>query len=513
MPEFNRRDFLKLAGLLPLGLAAPTLHKSFGLQADKKNVIIIIMIIVFDAFTAHNISLYGYGRQTTPHIDALAERATVYHHHYAAGNYTTPGTASLSTGIYPWTHRALKPNGQVSAEYTAHNIFSVFKDYYSIAYTHNEWANTLFEQFKENIDMLIPREQLTLFSSDRLVQKVFPNDRDISSVGWIRNIKIQEEGYAYSLFLSRIITALEQKYSAQYRAQFPRGLLPTARADGGFLLEHAVDWIVDQIQAAPAPVFGYFHFLPPHDPYRTPLEFAGRFDNDGYPRDNKPIDILATEQDRTRKMGLDTLRQNYDEFILYVDREFKRMFDLLEKSGQLENTILVLTSDHGEMFERGIAMHDTNALYEPVLRIPLLIFEPGVNKRTDVYQPTSAVDLLPTLAHLSGLPSPQWTEGFLLPPYLPVNSPAPRSIYAVRAYESEMTDALTQASIVLVKGRYKLHYYFGYAEINGGDLINLFDVQDDPAEMNDLSQSLKDIAEEMLQELKFSLAESNAPYL
>ncbi|MBV5323309.1 hypothetical protein JZU51_00825, partial [bacterium] len=72
--------------------------------------------------------------------------------------------------------------------------------------------NTLFDQFKEHIDEYIPREQLTLFSSDRLVQKVFPNDRDIASVGWIRNVKRQEEGYAYSLFLSGLISSLEEKY-------------------------------------------------------------------------------------------------------------------------------------------------------------------------------------------------------------------------------------------------------------------------------------------------------------
>ncbi|MBV5323308.1 sulfatase-like hydrolase/transferase, partial [bacterium] len=163
------------------------------------------------------------------------------------------------------------------------------------------------------------------------------------------------------------------------------------------------------IQAAPGPVFGYFHFLPPHDPYRTPSEFFGQFRNDGYKPDEKPKDVLATYQDKERDTNV--LRQYYDEFILYVDREFGRMFNLLENSGQLENTILVLTSDHGEMFERGIVMHGTDALYEPLIRIPLLIFEPGVKIRTDVYEPTSAVDLLPTLAYLSGHSIPDWTEG------------------------------------------------------------------------------------------------------
>jgi arylsulfatase A-like enzyme len=503
MPDFNRRDFLKLAGMLPLGLAAPKLG---SLQSDKKNVI----IVVFDAFTAYNISLYGYGRETTPNIAKLAKRATVYHKHYAGSNFTTPGTASLLTGTYPWTHRAFKLDSIALDSYADRNIFAVFKDYYRIAYSHNGWVNTLFDQFKEHIDEYIPREQLTLFSSDRLVQKVFPNDRDIASVGWIRNVKRQDEGYAYSLFLSGLISSLEEKYVAQYSSQFPRGI-PTARDEGGFLLEHAVDWITERIQAAPGPVFGYFHFLPPHDPYRTPSEFFGQFRNDGFKVEDKPLDVLATYQDTDRDANI--LRQYYDEFILYVDREFGRMFDLLESSGQLENTVLVLTSDHGEMFERGIIMHGTDALYEPLIRVPLLIFEPGVTTRKDIYEPTSAVDLLPTLAHLSGHAIPEWTEGTLLPPYQQAEAPADRSIYAVRSYYAEGTAALSQASTVLVKGRYKLHYYFGYAEVDGKELVKLFDVRDDPGEMNDLSQSQKDIADEMLNELKASLAKAEKPYL
>ncbi len=65
-----------------------------------------MVVIVFDAFSAYNISLYGYQRETTPNIARWAERAVVYHNHNAGGNFTIPGTASLLTGTYPWTHRA-----------------------------------------------------------------------------------------------------------------------------------------------------------------------------------------------------------------------------------------------------------------------------------------------------------------------------------------------------------------------------------------------------------------------
>ena len=60
-----------------------------------------VLIVVFDAWSALNCSLYGYPRDTTPNIKRLAEKGTVYHNHYAAGTWTIPGTSSLLTGALP----------------------------------------------------------------------------------------------------------------------------------------------------------------------------------------------------------------------------------------------------------------------------------------------------------------------------------------------------------------------------------------------------------------------------
>ena len=106
--QITRRDFLKLAGLLPVSIATPRFLGSLdalgGTQNDPQNVI----VIVFDAWSAYHMSLYGYQRETTPNIARLADRAVVYHNHYAGGNFTTPGTASILTGALPWSHRAFQ---------------------------------------------------------------------------------------------------------------------------------------------------------------------------------------------------------------------------------------------------------------------------------------------------------------------------------------------------------------------------------------------------------------------
>jgi choline-sulfatase len=178
----------------------------------------------------------------------------------------------------------------------------------------------------------------------------------------------------------------------------------------------------------------------------------------------------------------------------------------------LDDTWIILTSDHGEMNERGIRGHQNEALYEPVIRIPLMIFEPGREVGMDVYEPTNAVDILPTLSHVTGQDMPSWTEGSVLPPFA-ANRPSPqRNIYVMRAFNNKKYEPLTQASVMLVKDNYKLHYYFGYPQVQEDGLVKLFDIKSDPEEMVDLYPSMKGRASDMLEELRRKLKEVDEPY-
>ncbi len=502
----NRRDFLKLGSLLPLGLAGPGLLRMLAPAASgKKNVI----VVVFDAWSAYNISLYGYGRPTTPNIARLAKRAIVYHNHFAGSTFTTSGTASLMTGDLPWTHRAINDNGQVAPSFVARSIFHAFQDYDRLAYTHNGWVSTLLDQFHRDVDDLIPRDKLFLGSYDNFIETLFRNDEDIATVSWARDMRISDGGYAYSLFLSHLYEVLQEGKVANLKPLFPRGL-PTTGSDNGFLLEQAVDFITNLLTVVPQPLFGYFHFLPPHFPYHTSIEFYNRFKDDGYKPIQKPIDVFAGHKPVN---NLPLHRTEYDEFVLYVDREFGRFVDALESSGLLENSWVVLTSDHGELFERGIMGHSTNVVYQPVIRVPLLIFEPGRQVGMDIHSMTSAVDVLPTLAHVTGHPIPEWTEGLLLPPYASASPDPNRSIYAVRSEGSDPSGPLTHASVGLMKGDYKLHYYFGYVNWGVNERVELYNIQADPEELVDLYPTQKDVGDQMLAEVKSKLAEVNKPYL
>jgi arylsulfatase A-like enzyme len=498
---FTRRDFLKLASVLPLGYISARMARS--LNGEKQNV----LVIVFDAWSARNISLYGYGRGTTPNLARLAERAIVYHNHHAGGNFTTPGTASLLTGALPWSHRAFELNAVTAPSFARKNLFHAFPDHQRIAYTHNSVADFLLEQFSADIDEWIPRPEYFL-TNDAYVGALFGGDEDIAAVSWVRIIKKADQGYAYSLFLSRLYELLQGHSLDEVKELFPRGL-PAVNGDNYFILEQAIDALEGRVGQIARPFLGYFHFLPPHYPYRTRREFNNFFKGDGFQVPEKPTDLFsgAVSSDTPTATSSSLLddRRHYDEFVLYVDQEFGRFFNLLEASGILDDTWLVLTSDHGEMFERGIGGHATPVLYEPVIHVPLMIFEPGRRERMDIHTPTSAVDLLPTLLHVTGQPPAPWTEGLVLPPF--ADLPPGRSVHAIEARNTPLRGALTEATVTHIRGHYKLMYFFGYPELKETERIELYDLEADPEELHDLSASQPELTRELLDELKAKLAE------
>jgi predicted AlkP superfamily pyrophosphatase or phosphodiesterase len=126
--ELHRRDFLKLAASLPLlklaleweRLSSTSRITSQGSAAPN------VVVLVFDALSASNMSLYGYPRETTPNLSRMAQNATIFHRHYTGGNFTSPGTATLLTGSLPWTHRAFHLYGTVTKQFEDNNIFKIF---------------------------------------------------------------------------------------------------------------------------------------------------------------------------------------------------------------------------------------------------------------------------------------------------------------------------------------------------------------------------------------------------
>lgn len=507
-PKFTRRAFLQLsryalplaASLLPGGEALPALAAGLHQPDQKPN----ILLLVFDSLSARSMSLYGYPRRTTPNLENFAGRATVFHAHYAAGNFTSPGTASILTGVYPWTHRAFNLSAVPTEDFRDRNLFAAFEraGYHRLAYTHNHLADFLLAGFQKHIDGYIPREQW-LLTDRQILARLFPNDRRAASYGEDLALVRKNES---SLFLSLVNRFVGENVApASLRERFPRGL-PEA-FQGSFLLESAVDQISALLRQAPQPFIAYIHLLPPHEPYRTRVEYKDCFD-DGLRIESKPDHFFT--QHRSAEQ-LDRLRRSYDEYLAYADAEFGRLIGLLEQGGLLENTVIAFTADHGQLFERGIHGHITPVLYEPVIHIPLLIYDPRRPFRQDVYAPTSAVDLLPTLLAAAGADPPDWCEGVALPPYRPAPPAGSRSVYTVEAKQNASRAPLTKATLAVIQEQTKLIAYYGYPGFDRQ--YELYDLAGDRDEFANLAASRRETAEEMRAGLETNLQNLNQAYM
>ncbi len=214
------------------------------------------------------------------------------------------------------------------------------KGYFRIGFSHNIVATSLLDQFRLDIDNFTKTRELCLVDN-YLADRLFPKDFTPAVHG---ESLIFRRGDTYSSSL--------------------------------FLYE----------------VYRFWTSIP----YTTRREFVDRFD-DGWNPLPKPFHPLSDSQSDQR---LNQKRREYDEYIAYADAEFGRLYDFMDRNAILDNTYVIFTSDHGELFERGVWGHITPVLFEPVIRVPLLISKPGQQKKQDVYSHTSCVDILPTLLYL-----------------------------------------------------------------------------------------------------------------
>jgi arylsulfatase A-like enzyme len=502
--SINRREFLKLAGLAGLlsskplrALADSTANSGNPSQSN-------ILIIVFDALSALNMSIYGYARETTPNLTRLAQKATVFNNHYTGGIFTTPGTASLLTGALPWSHRAFHLNGSVSNPFISQNIFSTAPDgTFTNSYSHNNLVATLLYQFRSDLNQLGMPRKLAL-ADLKYSDRIFKNDYHIafkSEDAILRGDKRVAGSLFFSYFYNWLSNATTLKLNAEYKEHLPQGV---PHLNGVyFKFEDSIDWAIEQIKTMPQPYLAYFHFLPPHEPYTVRRDFKDLF-NDDYAPPEKPESFVSEGK---RQKNLDMNRRRYDRYIAYLDSEFARLFGEMEQSGQLENTTLILTADHGELFERGILGHVAPVMYEPLVHIPLVIFRPGQSSRQDVIERTSSTDVLPTILSVYNQPTPEWSEGQILPTFQAQKTNSDRTLYAMDCKSASKHGELTSGTYMAFQGDYKLVHY-----MEDPDQNELFNLANDPEELENLIKSEPAIAADLMGQLTDKLNQVNEPY-
>lgn len=189
--------------------------------------------------------------------------------------------------------------------------------------------------------------------------------------------------------------------------------------------------------------------------------------------------------------GMQKLTQHYDAGIHCADRQIGKLLDRCEELGLMQDTVFIVTSDHGEEFgERGMCC-EHGSVREGTARIPLVIAGPGIDRGASQSLVTN-VDIAPTVMNLFGLPCPGEWQGANLAPIL--EAPAAGKV----RNELVISHAVYCAQRALLRDKYKL---IKTDKTSGETKLELYDLHDDPYEQHNLAESEPSLTQEMAEAL------------
>ncbi len=366
-----------VAGLLGAILLAACARAPEGPQGTRGYILISI-----DTLRADHLGSYGHERETSPFIDSLAARGALFENAYVQLPGTLPSHMSIFTGLYPAEHGVYPPNGVLS------------------------------ERIKTLPEML--------------------------SAAGFRTAGHTEGGYVHGSFgFARGFSEFsDEAYEVECDVErtLARGMDFLERLGGDerfflFLHTYVVHDPYPDVRSPEA-----YHF--PMETYRKP------FWPDDPPADSvEPTGPLLTALNRQNAMPgeevLDYYRAIYDSQIRFLDDRLRDFFARLEDMGLLDETTIVLTSDHGEGFaEHGRLLHEQ--VYREALHVPLIVVHPELEPGLRIPQLVESIDIAPTLLELAEVEPAQPMSGDSLLPLLLGSAPqGPREAFAEGIERSE----------------------------------------------------------------------------
>jgi choline-sulfatase len=382
-----------------------------------------VLIVVIDTLRSDHCSLYGYERETTPHLDALATRGATFEQAYSPTSTTCPAHATLFTGRHPGTHGLVR-NGLVLAddEVTLAELAAA-DGYRTAGFVSSFPVSSLFgfDQGFEHFDDSFGRQEGS-----------FPMRR------WNGQQLSADEG-------------------------FDRRPGKTTKA--------ALTWLAEQDDDA-EPLMLWVHLFDPHAPCEPPERFAQQF----VPQDGSEQEL---------EIG------RYDAEIAGSDHQLGK---LLAAFGERENSLVVVTSDHGEgLWDHGWRAHD-RTVYEEELRVPLVFSWPGkigADRRLD--EPVHLVSIAATVAEAMALDfGDVELQGRSVLPML-LGEPAAAQagpLFFSRPYWPDGREKYDEVGRCLAvrQGRWK------YIEAPDEDRRELYDLEQDPREQNNLIEDEAQVA-------------------
>jgi len=326
-----------------------------------------ILLISIDSLRRDHLSCYAYIRETSPNIDKLAAKGTIFENAVSTTCWTLPSHMSMFTGLYILQHGVhtdkitLNPSIKTVTQYLKEDGYQTH-GIFSGPYLHSAYG------FSRGFD-----EYNDCSNSKKLAK----NDVDLT------------------LFESKLGLMHQTSHMdiTSYR-----------------IVETFSEWFENKKNNKP--FFSFIHmwdvhfdYIPPH-PYDKLFDpdYKGTITSENFD-DNQRINPEMCTRDLEHIIAL------YDGEIKWTDYNIGKIIDILANAGELKNTVVIITADHGdEFFEHGNKGH-AGSLYDELVRVPLIIYNPSLfpHQRNDSH--VSLIDILPTILDARGLEVPEYVQG------------------------------------------------------------------------------------------------------
>ncbi|MFX0194687.1 MAG: sulfatase-like hydrolase/transferase [Candidatus Hodarchaeota archaeon] len=443
------------------------------LVANNPNVILITL----DTVRADHMSLYGYERDTTPFLKKFSEEATQYVKANASADMTLPTHASIFTGLYARQH---------GAHYDP-------KTYPA--------GRPLDAKFHTLAEILSYSGYLTLSV--------------VANYAYLGHAFGVEQGFQY--YDQRVLTPFLEKTQNYYLRQGVYNILKRFVSPSRFdkvyrsaeEINREIFRLLKKVKGSGEPFLFFINYMDAHWPYLPPPPFdtlypekVENFSTDRYYALKEKM--MKLEGD-IKQVERDHLISQYDGAIAYLDFQLGKLIQHLKKIGLYENSLIIITSDHGEAFgERNLIEHAVG-VYQDQVYIPLIIKYPNSRQKMIVDEIVSVIDIMPTVLDVLGYEIPENVSGQSLFRFKPCNERIIISESFANEHFFRWNPSFDRIERAIFSGTFK------YINSTKGKR-ELYNLSKDPSEKNNLYKSDNVVAKELEMRLEQWLHTTVAEY-
>jgi arylsulfatase A-like enzyme len=464
-----------------------------------------ILFIVLDTQRADRLSSYGTVRDTTPHLDAFAEDATRFRHAYAPAQWTIPTHASMFTGVYPSVHGLQQAYSVLPAGLPTIGERLNDGGYYTAAFCNNPLVGVVNNGFRRGFVSWLNYAGLLTSRPNQAGAKM----------DWVGRYR-QWFKRVLGNFLTRVQDAFARS-DALLAFAFTPIMVPlwqtalSFKGNIGKTLRDTATLLIERKGVAEEqPIFSFVNLMGTHMPYHPPRRFMEKFAPEVL-RDKEaraylqrfnsdPFGWLAPLAEAMGDHHKAILDGMYNAETANQDEYLGPFFEQLRESGALENTLVVIVADHGEHLGEKHMIGHTISLYQELTHVPLIIRDPSGTfpRRSTVDHPVSTRRLFHTMLTAAGVATPVEQAYTLAHP--PATDPERGLVFAESVPSSNVL-TLVQKHVpqLIEEHRYdqprRAVWQGPYKLIRtGNDQQELYDIEKDPTESHNLSDSHPDIA-------------------